>query len=45
MANDQIALSCRAFTVDPVSHQLLHNSRLNNTPRRCDRLPLRIVPV
>jgi hypothetical protein len=45
MANDQIALSCRTFTVDPVSHQFLHKSRLNNTLRRCDSLPLRIVPV
>jgi hypothetical protein len=45
MANDQIALICRTFTVDPVSHQFLHKSRLNNTLRRRDRLPLRIVPV
>jgi hypothetical protein len=41
MAHDQIASS----TVDPVSHQFLHNGRLNNPLRRCDRLPLRIVPV
>jgi hypothetical protein len=45
MANDQIALSCRTFTVDPVSHQFLHKSRLNNTLRRRDSLLLRIVPV
>jgi hypothetical protein len=42
MANDQQVAS---NTVDPVSHQLLHNSRLNNTLSRRDRLPLRIVPV
>jgi hypothetical protein len=45
MANDQMALSCRTSTVDPVSHQFLHMSRLSNTLRRRDSLPLRIVPV
>jgi hypothetical protein len=45
MANDQMALSCRTFTVDPLSHQFPHKSWLNNTLRRCDSLPLRIVAV
>jgi hypothetical protein len=45
MANDQIVLSRRASTVDPVSHGFLHKGRLNNTLRGLETLPLRIVPV
>jgi hypothetical protein len=45
MASDQIALSRRASTVDPFSDEFRHKSRLNNTLRGLDTLPLRIVPV